>query len=67
MGHRYWLERGFYCLPSQRLYDVHQVIWSLRTPADLHRVIAYLKGNSGAHARVQEDARTRDEKMEPAD
>lgn len=58
MRDRYWLEKGFYWLLSQRLSCVHQVIWSLRTPAELHRVIVNLKVNSGAHVCVREDART---------
>lgn len=46
MGDRYWLERRSYWLLSQRLYSVHQVIWSLRAPAELHRVFVHLTGSS---------------------
>lgn len=60
MRDRYWLERGFCWLLSQRLSCVHQVIWSLRPPAELLRVIVNVKGNGGAHvcAREDRDART---------
>lgn len=64
MGDRYWLERRSNWLLSQRLYCVHQVIWSLRAPADLHRVIVHLTGNSGAHVCVHVCAgRCKDKEM----
>lgn len=40
----FWLKRGLYPLLSKHFYCAHQVIWSDRTPADLHWIIVNSKG-----------------------